>query len=35
MCGFNSQKDVPGPNVYSRFFKKSFEKEDMVNGIFN
>lgn len=35
MCGFNSQKDVPGPDVYSRYFKKLFDKEDIINGIFN
>ncbi|QSZ26574.1 transposase [Aceticella autotrophica] len=35
MCGFKSQKDVPGSDVYSRFFKKLFEKEDIINGIFN
>lgn len=35
MCGFRSGRDVPGPDVYSRFSKKFFQKEDLVNRIFN
>ncbi|WP_432422496.1 transposase [Thermoanaerobacterium thermosaccharolyticum] len=27
MCGFNSQKDVPRADVYSRFFKKFLKKK--------
>ena len=35
MCGFRSDKDVPGAYVYTRFFKKLFEKEEMIEDIFN
>src|SRR5690554_1787761 len=35
MCGFRSNKDVPESYVYSRFFRNLFEKEEMVNEIFN
>jgi transposase len=34
MCGFR-KKAVPGADVYSRFFKKLFKKEEMVNEIFD
>ena len=35
MCGFKSNKDVPQSYVYSRFFKKLFKEEKMINEIFN
>lgn len=35
MCGFKSNKDVPKAYVYTRFFKKLFKKEEMINDIFN
>lgn len=35
MCGFKSNKDVPKPYVYSKFFGKLFKKEEMINDIFN
>ncbi len=35
MCGFYSQKGIPGSDVYSRFFKKLIKNEDLVNDIFN
>lgn len=35
ICGFKSNKDVPKAYVYSRFFKKLFKKEEMVNDIFD
>ena len=35
MCGFRSNKDVPEAYIYSRFFKKLFKKEEMINDIFN
>lgn len=35
MCGFRSNKDVPESYVYSRFFKKLFKKEQMINDIFD
>lgn len=34
MCGFRKGK-VPEAYVYSRFFKKLFEKEEMINEMFN
>jgi hypothetical protein len=34
MCGFRNGK-VPEAYVYSRFFKKLFEKEEMINEMFN
>jgi hypothetical protein len=34
MCGFRNGK-VPETYVYSRFFKKLFKKEEMINDIFN
>lgn len=35
MCGFTRKKGVPAAYVYSRFFKKLFEKEEMINEIFD
>ena len=35
MCGFHIHKDVPESYVYSRFLKNLFEKEQMVNDIFD
>ena len=35
ICGFHSNRDVPKSYVYSRFFRNLFEKEEMVNDIFN
>ncbi len=35
MCGFRRKDEVPEAYVYSRFFKKLFEKEEMINGIFD
>lgn len=35
MCGFKSNKEVPKAYVYTRFFKKLFKKEKIVNDIFN
>ncbi len=35
MCGFKSNKDVQEAYVYSRFFKKLYKKEEMINDIFN
>ncbi|NMA75089.1 MAG: transposase [Bacteroidales bacterium] len=35
MCGFRSNNDIPKSYVYSRFFKNLFEKEEMVNDIFD
>ncbi|WP_432203832.1 transposase [Thermoanaerobacter uzonensis] len=34
MCGFRNGK-VPGAYVYTRFLRKLFEKEEMINEIFN
>ena len=35
MCGFKSNKEVPEAYIYSRFFKKLYKKEEMINDIFN
>jgi hypothetical protein len=34
MCGFRSNEDVPKSYVYSRFLKNLFQKEEMINDIF-
>lgn len=35
MCGFKSNNNIPKAYIYSRFFKKLFKKEEMINDIFN